>query len=72
MSRYNISIKMSFDSDVDMEDMEKLLDEKLQEFYNTFENITVKITKDTDVDNTEYLRSTSEVSIKNLNKDYDF
>ncbi len=77
MAKYSISIEMLFDDDnMDINDMEKLVDEKLQEVFNTFENITIKINRDTESNLCDSYRTSNESITKYVNMDtnekYDF
>lgn len=77
MAKYSISIEMLFDNDtIDISDMEKLVDEKLQEVFDTFENITIKINRDTENNIDDSYRTSNESITKYVNMDtnerYDF
>lgn len=74
-SRFNITISMSFDEDAEMYQMEEKVYNACQLIFDNFENIIVKINKDTTFEIEGYQKTTTEYSIKEVNVDdskYDF
>lgn len=74
-SQFNITIEMSFDSDKDMYEMEENVYDACQLLFDNFENIKVKITKDTTMEIDGYQKTITEYSIKQVNTNenkYDF
>lgn len=76
-SQYNIIIDMSFDSEDEMCDMEQKVYDACQSLFDNFENITIKISKDTTFEIDSYQKTTTEYSVKhvdgnNHNDNYDF
>jgi hypothetical protein len=74
-SQYNISISMSFDDDMEMYEMEEKVYNACQLLFDNFENIIIKINKDTTFEMDGYQKTTSEYSLKEVNVNdskYDF
>lgn len=73
-SHYNITIEMSFDEEIEICDMEKKVYDSCQLIFDNFENINIKITKDTIFEIDGYQKTTTEYSTKqvNMNIKYDF
>lgn len=74
MSQYNILISMSFDSEDEMYLMEEKVYNACQLIFDNFENISIKITKDSTFEIDGYQKTTTEYSVKevNMNTKYDF
>lgn len=66
-STYTISINMFFQDDSDISDMEKLIGEKCQSLFDTFENINLKITKDTEQIEEGFIKTSTETITKDIN-----
>lgn len=66
-SQYNIIIDMSFDSEMEMYEMEEKVYNACQLIFDNFENITVKITKDSTFEISGYQKTTTEYSVKQTN-----
>ena len=74
-SQYNITISMSFDDDMEMYQMEEKVYNACQLIFDNFENIVIKINKDTTFEMDGYQKTTTEYSMKQVNVDdskYDF
>lgn len=74
-SQYSITIDMSFQSDLEMVEMEEKVYNACQLIFDNFDNINVKINKDFTIEIDGYQRTINEYSIKQVNIDenkYDF
>ena len=74
-SQFNITISMSFDDDMEMYQMEEKVYNACQLLFDNFENVIVKINKDTTFEMDGYQKTTSEYSLKEVNindSKYDF
>lgn len=66
---------MSFDDDMEMYQMEEKVYNACQLIFDNFENIVIKINKDTTFEMEGYQKTTTEYSMKQVNVDdskYDF
>ena len=74
-SQYSITIDMSFESELEMVEMEEKVYNACQLIFDNFDNINVKINKDFTIEIDGYQRTINEYSIKQVNIDenkYDF
>lgn len=74
MSRYNITIDINFESEAEMYEIEEKIYNASQLIFDNFENIIVKINRDTQFEMDGYQKTTSEYSVKqvNITNQYDF
>jgi hypothetical protein len=74
-SQFSITIDMSFESELEMVEMEEKVYNACQLIFDNFDNINVKINKDFTIEIDGYQRTINEYSIKQVNIDenkYDF
>ena len=74
-SQYSINIDISISNELELYEMEEKLYDSCQLIFNNFENITIKINRESSFEIDGYTKSVTEQSIKevNITKDkYDF
>lgn len=67
MTNYSVSIDFSFDSDLELYEIEEKVNEYCSELFSNFKNIIIRINRDTTFEMEGYQKSISETSTRQIN-----
>lgn len=74
MAKFTIIIDSTIDSDISIDEMEKIISDKTLELSNELSNFTIRITRDCESEYDDIYKSSTESIIKKINTvdDYEF